>query len=434
LLAANLAIFAGLILLIEIVCRVFPIVNIQWVEGNYETGFSIPAFYSEKSIFPEHPDGHFLYRGNNLGFREDHDTRIEKSDSIRIVVLGDSHTDGVCWNRESYANRLEHHLNEQRDGRSYEVINAGTGKYSPFQYLRAYQYRIKPLRPDIVVIGLYVGNDFFDMYRRDDRPFCQVNSDGSISELPPDFFFYAKPGFTNTWLSHSYAYYIVFGSRFWKRISYHVTRAVIFYRNTAAMPGISRGDFLQYLLDLFRITNINRAASVQSISQMTFFHYFPQARKTSLQLVQYVLSQFKAEQEQQGFRLIVVPIPTRFQIESPRAAKIQSAFLHKINYIEEDQPASLEDALTDSLLSALRRLGIEALDLRPLLRKEAEKQALYYEQDFHINPRAHDLIGREICRYLLANKPRETKDGRQIKNHTVTNEKLFLLRKEKLSG
>ncbi len=404
LLAVNLAIFAGLILFIEIVCRIFPIVNIQWVEGNYETGFSIPAFYSENSILPEHPDGHFLYRGNNLGFREDHDTRIGKSDSVRIVVLGDSHTDGVCWNRESYANRLEYRLNARGDGRGYEVVNAGTGKYSPFQYLRAYQYRIKPLHPDIVIIGLYIGNDFFDMYRRDDRPSCLMNPDGSIAELPPDFFFYAKPNFTRTWLSHSYAYYIVFGSRFWKKVSYPITRAVIFYRNTLAMPGISRGDFLQYLFDLFRITNIHRAASVQSLSQMAFFHYFPQARPISLKLVQYVLSQFKAEQKQQSFRLIVVPIPTRFQIEPQRTKKIQSAFLHKIEYIEEDQPAAFEDALMDSLLSSLKRLEIEALDVRPLLRQAAERQALYYESDFHINPAAHDLISQEICRYLLAGK------------------------------
>jgi hypothetical protein len=400
LLAANLLLLAGAILFIEIFCRVFPIIKIQWVEGNYETGFSIPAYYDEDLEFPEHPDGHFSYRGNNLGFREDQDTKIEKSDSLRIVVLGDSHTDGVCWNRESYANRLELYLNREDPGRGYEVINAGTGKYSPFQYLRAYQCRVKPLHPDVVIVGFYIGNDFFDMYRRDDRPSCQMNEDGRIIEVPPQFFFYTKPGFTRSWIAHSYTYYLVFGSRFWKKVSYHVTRAFIFYRNALAMKGISYRTILQYFLDLFKITKIDRAASVQSISQIAFFHYFPQNRDKALKLVDFVFTQLKQEQRIQPFRLIVVPIPTKFQIESQRADQVLSAFSRDIDYIREEQPAVFEDALTDSLLSSLKRLNIEAIDLRPALRRAAAQHRLYYDADFHINPAAHDLIGREICRYL----------------------------------
>jgi len=403
----NLFLIILLFVLVEVFFRIVPIVKINWVEGNEQTGFTIPAYYSEDLVYPEHPDHFFSYRSNNLGFREDEDTQIRKSDSVRIVVLGDSHTDGVCWNRESYPNRLEYYLNQASPQKTYEVINAGTGKYSPFQYLRAYQSRIKPLKPDIVILGFYVGNDFFDMYRRDDRPSCFFNRKEEIVELPPQLYFYAKPGFKSSWRSKSYVYYLFFGSRFWKSLSYKITRAIIFYRNISSMGGASFSNVMHYFITLDRLAKIHRHATTQSLGQQAFFHYFPSKKQESFKLVKFVLQKFLNEQKGQPFRLIVVPIPTKLEIEGDRLTDIFSRAEKIMPNMHDESFSTFDDSLYTDLISLLINMKIEYIDLRPLLREKARQEKLYYRTDFHLNPAANDLIGEKICHYLLTLKERE---------------------------
>ena len=82
----------------------------------------------------EHDGGSFECSTNSLGLREDAELAAARPD-LRILVTGDSHTDGVCENRESYANRLEASLLVDRPGKCVEVLNAGTGGFSFHNYL-----------------------------------------------------------------------------------------------------------------------------------------------------------------------------------------------------------------------------------------------------------------------------------------------------------
>ena len=54
----------------------------------------------------EHPDGRWMLRTNSLGMRRDSEPAAERPD-LRVLVVGDSHTDGVCDNDESYCALLE---------------------------------------------------------------------------------------------------------------------------------------------------------------------------------------------------------------------------------------------------------------------------------------------------------------------------------------
>lgn len=115
-----------------------------------------------KRVFdwPEHPAGKITTRTNNLGFREDRDTAPKKAEgSVRILVTGDSHTDGVVNNKESFPNVLEELLNAGNPKTLYEVINGGVGQYELHHYelfFRKYSY----LNPDMLIIAVYTGNDF----------------------------------------------------------------------------------------------------------------------------------------------------------------------------------------------------------------------------------------------------------------------------------
>lgn len=117
-------------------------------------------------VFDEHPDGRINFSTNNRGFREDEDTPLQ-TDAYRVLVLGDSHAEGVVHNAESFANVLERLLDESRPDRAHDVLNAAVGTTGPFDYL-AMLDRHAELAPDAVVVSLYSGNDFQDGMRMSD--------------------------------------------------------------------------------------------------------------------------------------------------------------------------------------------------------------------------------------------------------------------------
>jgi len=131
--------------------------------------------------WPEHPAGRVTFRTNNLGFREDRPTQVEKQ-GPRLLVLGDSHTEGQVNNDENVAHVLERLLQErppertgaEPDGGSdasqaalraagvaprFEVLNAAVGGTGPHEYLGRLRKHLD-LRPDLVIVVLYCGNDF----------------------------------------------------------------------------------------------------------------------------------------------------------------------------------------------------------------------------------------------------------------------------------
>ena len=49
------------------------------------------------------------------------------------------------------------------------------------------------LKPDRLMVGIYIGNDFMDLIRQDDRPYLTREADGSVKAHPPDFMMYEDP-------------------------------------------------------------------------------------------------------------------------------------------------------------------------------------------------------------------------------------------------
>ena len=108
--------------------------------------------------WPEHPAGKMTLRTNNLGFRADRPTRAEK-ESRRILVLGDSHTQGLVENQETFASRLE--VSWSAADAPCEVLDAGVAYTGPHCYGKRLE-KFLYLDPDVVVAVVYVGNDFLD--------------------------------------------------------------------------------------------------------------------------------------------------------------------------------------------------------------------------------------------------------------------------------
>jgi len=110
----------------------------------------------------EHPLGEIVIQTNNLGLREDEDTSTDDRDGlVTILVTGDSQTDGVVWNSESFPNRVERELKRRHPSRRFDVLNGGVGHFGPYNYPRFVE-RYAFLDPAMVIVVFYAGNDFLD--------------------------------------------------------------------------------------------------------------------------------------------------------------------------------------------------------------------------------------------------------------------------------
>ena len=110
----------------------------------------------------EHQRGEIVMQTNNLGLREDADTSPRDRDGlITILVTGDSHTDGVVWNSESFPNLVERELEKRNSTKHFDVLNGGVGHFGPYNYPRIVE-RYAFLDPAMVIVAFYAGNDFLD--------------------------------------------------------------------------------------------------------------------------------------------------------------------------------------------------------------------------------------------------------------------------------
>ena len=98
---------------------------------------------------------------NSRGHR-DAEVEIPKPAGIfRILMIGDSFTVGANVEQsEAYPQQLERILNAGAGGK-FEVVNAGVGGWSPFQYAEFLEHYGELYQPDLVLVGLFVGNDIY---------------------------------------------------------------------------------------------------------------------------------------------------------------------------------------------------------------------------------------------------------------------------------
>lgn len=96
---------------------------------------------------------------NSHGHR-DKDVSLLKPEGVyRVLIIGDSFSVGANveeW--EAYPGVLEEMLTQQL-ATEIEVINAGVGGYSPWQYAQYLEHYGLEFEPDLVVVGFFVGND-----------------------------------------------------------------------------------------------------------------------------------------------------------------------------------------------------------------------------------------------------------------------------------
>lgn len=157
-------------------------------DDDYYQADSLAGHFHKPNVvrefeWKEHPMGKIIMQTNNLGLRNDGDTeRGKEKNQFRVIVTGDSHTDGVLNNNESVAFFLEEGLNNLLPTRKNEVLNAGNGYFGPQNYLGVY-YKYQSFNPDMFIVTIYTGNDFLDAIRIEAE-----NERLTVPERPKDYY------------------------------------------------------------------------------------------------------------------------------------------------------------------------------------------------------------------------------------------------------
>jgi len=103
------------------------------------------------------------FRLNSAGFKDVEFTETKAAGTYRVVALGDSFAFGVVPYEHNYLTLLEQRLNDS--GRRTEVINMGIPGIGPQDYLAVLANEGVRLKPDMVLVSFFVGNDFAETMR-----------------------------------------------------------------------------------------------------------------------------------------------------------------------------------------------------------------------------------------------------------------------------
>lgn len=389
-----------------------------------------PSAVQSATRIPEHPRGYVEVRRNRQSLREDSDVPWQPPPGTRrIVCVGDSHTDGVCWNEESYPNRLETLLNATDDANSahspglsnssnssnqpraadavrsdrasgepasrrLDVVNAGFGPSSPYQQLWAYERVHRRLRPDLLIVSFYAGNDLADLMRTD-LPVRLERRDGRLEHAASAAAAPTMESARNrSWLERLKQPLRDYSS------TYHALTRVAWLRR-AVVRNVGMGD---PYFDRIEYAALAHAGPVwQGLNQAYYFHHHPADWQEAVARERWVLERFQALAAADGIPLRLVLIPT-LRMTHPETDA--DALRDSVRILELDATAEAADARAyDAVQSLARELSIETLDLRAVFQRQRTERPgapLFFRFDHHLNTVANELIARELARYIPA--------------------------------
>lgn len=311
-------------------------------------------------------NGHIETAANRFGQRDRDTTLAKPAGTYRILLIGDSFTAGAnVPDSLIYAQVLEDALNA-RSEHQVEVVNAGTGGWEPFQYAQYYEHYGQQFDPDMVLIGLFVGNDAYATM-------------ASVKDLPT----------------------AVLGRRFWNRSEADAdslgTRLTIwFYMHSDLVRLVmNRGrlvipnDEKLYDAELKEPRDSDALPErYLAIQHDRLPNLRPPTARTRARLSNCVhqIVRIKELADAQHRQLVVVLIPDELQVNEALRKKL----VHdpeNLKRLDLDMPQKQLELM-------FKEAGIETLDPLPVIRTDPRR---LYMNDTHLNPHGHDVLGHFIA-------------------------------------
>jgi len=336
---------------------------------------------------------------NSHGFRDRERTYRKNPGVFRIVVLGDSFTEGIQVRLDKvFPSVLERQLNAEGNIR-YEVLNLGITSFGTDQEYLALQHYGLRYDPDLVVLAFFTGNDIrensyainigavvppncspgkpYFVLKNGDlvlRPLCPVSS--ALEPSSPASAETTGTGLARRRLRESMA-------KFFPNIYYTAKDAV------ASTP---------WLEDLFRKAGLKTSSQEAAggteaqdkimtrvlLNQQVYAVDQAPEWRDAWQVTRQLVRRMSEDLRQRNIRFLVVIIPNEFEFRPLRLAGLPGFDTFKFDLLQPER----------MLCSFLEREGIPQLVLRPEFEKytfETGKD-LYLRDDGHWNAAGHALV------------------------------------------
>jgi lysophospholipase L1-like esterase len=281
------------------------------------------------------------------GVRDDREYGDKAPNERRIAVLGDSIVLSVQVPLEqTFCRQLEARLNARGEAVTYRVINAGVQGYGPVEDVLFYERVVRPLRPDLVLLVVYVGNDAEEALR-------------SVNRLLPG----GGPPLATA------------STTFSQRLRRVVRHSMVL--QTVGLRVRSVTD---------RFTHL---APPEPPLQTYAANPAPRIRM-GLDATRRAIERLAADVARDGGRLAILYMPARFQLDDGDYGRLR-------RIVEDAGGELVRDAATRRFEAALDGIGVPTLDLLPPLRATRPGPDLYFQQTAHLTPLGHRVVAAAIA-------------------------------------
>jgi len=282
-------------------------------------------------------------RLNNLGFRGKNFSLKPNPKKKIILVVGDSFVFGYGVNEnDTFSARLGSIIDAKKP-QKYEVLNFGQMASGTAHELIKFQETGLSLRPFMVILNVYLGNDLFE-----NRRLFELNG-SSLNKI--------QPKITENVRARKISKWIPFSS--WLRENSH----------------------------LFRFVGL----SVLRVLKPTPSQKEEENSHKDIELYKHILSRFKEITDKHGIRLVVTLIPYHVELDEYLAnEKPNSKFKMELKYCRESV----------KLVSAEMNLPI--LDFFDYFSKNADGRRRYFYHDPHWNVFGHEQASIALYDFLIS--------------------------------
>lgn len=289
---------------------------------------------------------------NGAGVRDDAPIGPKPPGERRIVILGDSLVLSVQVDVErTFAALLEQRLNlDPPSGIRYRVINAGVQGYGPIEELLFFRTVARNFEPDVVLVGLFVGNDAEEAVisepklRGDARPAAEaLSADLSV--------------------------------RLRRLVRRSMVLQVLRLRAAAVAERLRpRRMAIEPPLQSYAASPAPRIAR-------------------GIEITTRAVGDLAAEAAAVGARTGIVLLPARFQVDDADYGRLREI-------VRQAGGELVRDAANARFEAALRVLSLPRIDVLPDLRAALPGTDLFYQETVHLTPRGHQVLTGTLERFL----------------------------------
>ena len=295
---------------------------------------------------------------------------------VEIVAIGDSQTYGVS---ATFQESWPAHLSNLRNARVY---NLALGGYGPLQYLHLLESKALELNPEIVVIGLYLGNDLVDSYRL-------VYSNQSWAD-------YKSPTFQDTQSEKTEVTTNWKEKRFLNGIRNWLAQHSVLYRfvtQTIIGDLVRESEFRSNASNVIELQHMNTHQLFMADDQFSALDMESQRVQEGVRISKAALKKIKQICLTNKIKLLVAMIPTKELVYSEL---LREQYTSKL-------PTSLaqlfrnEYEIRDQFMQMFKIENIAFVDTLPALKKAASQgKDIYPMNDGHTNGNGYLIIAEEI--------------------------------------